>query len=320
MKNKNYLFYTSIVILIFLGAFILAANLALAAPIQFEPNVKIPGVNITSVGGDTLARYIVGLYRYGASFAGAAAMFMLVFAGWQWLFAAGDSSKVAKAKDTINGVLIGLILLFGGYLLLSQISSGLVRFNNLELSRITPIQSDFSLCAAFGNNPEVNPPDNVCGNTIYSTTSPTGIGQSIRCIDTQCTGTDRCVLANQLGDCPTAVASSDPNPKCTCVRQIDCESYINFTCSYYEPDFDACARNVCFGINSAGGEIEARCRVSERNGVTYCINMPNTGCSQNSDCYLDENRDGASDWCCQDNTWPKGDECMRTSEASKCMQ
>ena len=40
-------------------------------------------------------------------------MFMLVFAGWQWLMAAGRADQITKAKDTIVGVLVGLVLLFG---------------------------------------------------------------------------------------------------------------------------------------------------------------------------------------------------------------
>jgi hypothetical protein len=80
-------------------------------------------------GGDFLASYIVGIYSYGAGFAGLIAMLMLVLAGWKWLLAGGNPQKIMDAKSMINGVLIGLALLFGGQLLLRQISEG---FNSVQ--------------------------------------------------------------------------------------------------------------------------------------------------------------------------------------------
>ncbi|MBT4349452.1 hypothetical protein HOD19_01580 [bacterium] len=123
-------------------------------PICFTPMIAIPGfdntgcsagqIAISSKGG-AIALYINALYDYAAGAAGVVAMFMIVFAAWQWIIAAGNASKIDTAKDTIRGALLGLAFLFTGHLLLSNISSGLVDFNSLDLTGIGTKQE------AFGN-------------------------------------------------------------------------------------------------------------------------------------------------------------------------
>ncbi|MFA6252961.1 MAG: M15 family metallopeptidase [Patescibacteria group bacterium] len=121
--------------------------------IEFKPSIDIPGSEFTkevTVDGGTLARYIVGIYRYGGMFAGVVAMFMLVYAGWEWLLAGGNSSKISSARDKINGTLIGLALLFGGYILLSLISENLVKFKPLN----TALPDVKAICMAFSKPDE----------------------------------------------------------------------------------------------------------------------------------------------------------------------
>lgn len=126
---KKFLITFYFIIAIFLPVLVMA--------IEFKPSINIPGSEFTkevTVDGGTLARYIVGIYRYGGMFAGVVAMFMLVYAGWEWLLAGGNSSKISSARDKINSVLIGLALLFGGYILLSLISENLVKFQSLKVA------------------------------------------------------------------------------------------------------------------------------------------------------------------------------------------
>ncbi|MFA6466744.1 MAG: hypothetical protein WCV71_02710 [Patescibacteria group bacterium] len=142
MKNKN---------LIILGFLIVSFSIFLssinvqaagsATDLTYRPNVPLPitigGINFAGTnvitGGDFLAKYIVAIYSYGAGFAGIIAMFMLVIAGWKWLMAAGNAQKISGAKDIINGVLIGLALLFGGQLLLRQISQNFSSVQSLSV-------------------------------------------------------------------------------------------------------------------------------------------------------------------------------------------
>ncbi|MDD5749667.1 MAG: pilin [Patescibacteria group bacterium] len=115
--------------------------------IPFTPQIPIPGFSVDRVMGDgsTLANYIIAIYQYGATVAGLVAMFMLVLAGWKWLMAAGNPEKISAAKDTIQGAVVGLILLFGSYLLLAQISNRLVTFTGLEVVNVPRVNIPLDL-------------------------------------------------------------------------------------------------------------------------------------------------------------------------------
>jgi len=157
VNNKKYfilIFGLIIMATLFLATDVLAKDAGLS-PLNFNPQVSIPGtafegkvvnektgeivVNISKTG-DAIALYVTSLYKYGAGIAGLVALFMVVLAGWKWLMAGGNSEKISSAKDTIQGAVIGLFLLFGGYLLLSQISEDLVEFDTLVLPLVkTPV-------------------------------------------------------------------------------------------------------------------------------------------------------------------------------------
>ncbi|MDQ5938938.1 MAG: hypothetical protein QG603_727 [Patescibacteria group bacterium] len=142
IHKKKFLFLALSLIFIF-SYFIISTPDVLAADqknddtfkLPFIPAMSIPGFytagDTVNIDGASLANYIKAIYRYGGMFASIVAMFMLVYAGWQWLLAGGNSSKISQAKDKINGTLVGLVILFGGYLLLSLISKNLISFQPL---------------------------------------------------------------------------------------------------------------------------------------------------------------------------------------------
>lgn len=148
MKNKKNLF-----LVVFVAVFLFVPLLSHAQidipqlfDIKYKPNVPIP-ISVTSPSGKIynfaqenviedggfLASYIVAIYTYAAGFVGIVAMFMLVIAGWRWLFAAGNASKIEASKDMVNGVLLGLAIIFGGQLLLRQISSDFSSVKSLNV-------------------------------------------------------------------------------------------------------------------------------------------------------------------------------------------
>ncbi|MFA6307222.1 MAG: hypothetical protein WCS88_01475 [Patescibacteria group bacterium] len=147
MKNKKSIILGLLVTLFVILPIVANAQVgdALGLPdfvdITYKPNVPIPitinGYNFagenTIHGGDFLASYIVAIYTYGAGFAGIVAMFMLVIAAWRWLMAAGNAQKINESKDMVTSVLIGLALLFGGQLLLRQISSDFDSIQSLTI-------------------------------------------------------------------------------------------------------------------------------------------------------------------------------------------
>ncbi|OGY93593.1 MAG: hypothetical protein A2406_04475 [Candidatus Komeilibacteria bacterium RIFOXYC1_FULL_37_11] len=227
MKNKRSIIWGSLLLL-----FLIFPVLVNAIDVTYTPNVPIPirigsydfgGTNI--VGPDFLASYIVAIYTYGAGFAGIVAMFMLVIAGWRWLFAAGNASKIAAAKDTVNGVLVGLALLFGGQLLLRQISENFSSIQSLKvqlpeaaLNAISANKANEDFCASSGEGSTTTTPKRVEDCEEYK--DPT------QCLTDTCNliaigdFDDRCVpLFNRSNNSFTGCSD--------CPNTCSCDIYIN---------------------------------------------------------------------------------------------
>ncbi len=79
------------------------------------------------------AKYI---FNFAIWTSGLIALGVLVYAGFQYLTSAGNPEKVKDAKDRIASALLGLVILFGSYLILITINPQLIQFN---LGPIKPI-------------------------------------------------------------------------------------------------------------------------------------------------------------------------------------
>ncbi|MCB9802879.1 hypothetical protein H6761_02575 [Candidatus Nomurabacteria bacterium] len=301
-----------------------------SAAICFKPSIEIPGMSaffkkctptvldasgkeIVSyeINGYSVGNYVNALYNYGASAAGAVAMFMIVFASWQWIIASGNAGKIDNAKDTIRGALIGLALLFGGYLLLNSISSNLVNFEKLNISEIGTKYMAKDMCIAALNNNEFGSVDS-CGS-VYATSTSVGF---VQCVDNSCPSGSKCweydERSNRIGECPSAIDINE-NVTCSCARQIPCQELTLDNCSEYNrfQDQEACALNSCYNRVMANGEtFSSICGLSRANVCLPAANSDLEGknCSSNSECLLDTNGDGVSEYCC-DNEDYGVDEC-----------
>jgi hypothetical protein len=303
------------------------------ANICFIPNVVIPG--ITSLPGvekcsetrqvldkngkivsDTkngykidncsIANYIKGLYNYTAGIAGVVAIFMIVFAAWQWIMAAGNAGKIDTAKDTIRGALIGLALIFGGYLLMNSISEKLVSFDSLQIQRVLPQQMAKDICSALLADGQFGSL-NSCGTTYATSTN----GFSVNCVDNTCPASYRCYQYSEyeerIGDCPTTI-DEGASVSCSCAQIIPCHNLLRFDCgvyNLYEDHYsESCAVNLCYGETMADDETvyPSICGLS-RAGI--CLpaansNLPGDMCDSNSDCILDLDGDHVSEYCCDE--------------------
>lgn len=135
-----------IVLLVLVLSFWLLPNLTFAVaekkgPMQFAPNVSIPGsefkagkstdvnpadTNANSDQSLLLVRYIKAIYKFFVGIAGIVAVFMIVFGGVMWIFAAGSAEKINKAKEIIVGAVSGLVLAVGSYVILNTVNPSLV--------------------------------------------------------------------------------------------------------------------------------------------------------------------------------------------------
>lgn len=131
-----------------------------AAPVQVEPpEFKIPklqinfGVNFSApncdaIDGETecrinwLGEYLTAIYNYALKIGGILAAVMLMAGGVMWLISGGNSSQLGTAKEIITGSIIGLVLLFSSYLILSQINPNLVTMRPITLGSISGKQMD----------------------------------------------------------------------------------------------------------------------------------------------------------------------------------
>jgi len=136
------------------GLFFMATPLAARAaavnvPVDFQPQVSIPGSvfsNTAPVTGgvydpvtrttssDLLAKYIQAIYNYGLAIGGILAAIVLMAGGVLWLVSAGNDSKITQAKELILGSIIGILILFGSWIILNTINPDL-----LKLKVISPM-------------------------------------------------------------------------------------------------------------------------------------------------------------------------------------
>lgn len=197
MLNKKITALVLVITFVLSFSIIFSANAAADDPTWFKPNVAIPGMEnwlgalkpITSgpmaeggfrgyeIDGESIGKYISGIYDFTAGFVGIIAMFMLVIAGWQWLFAAGSADKINNAKGTINGVLIGLALLFGGHIILEQISVRLTEFEGITMDAITAqnlLEANADRCAEAARQ-------HACGSAGAFELGDVASGQMISC-------------------------------------------------------------------------------------------------------------------------------------------
>ncbi len=118
------IFLTIILSLAFV--FILSGRaLAQTTPAPADPNV-VKLENPIGVGqqGTTSATAIIGIVIKSAlGIIGALTLLMLVWGGFEWLTSAGNPEKVKSGTQTMVWAIIGVVLVFASYLLLSTFTN-----------------------------------------------------------------------------------------------------------------------------------------------------------------------------------------------------
>ncbi len=80
--------------------------------------------NITGGGGD-LRETIKGVLTFVLGFLGLLAVIMVIYGGFIYLTAAGDTEKAGKGKTVIMYSVIGLVIIFISFALVNTVMSGL---------------------------------------------------------------------------------------------------------------------------------------------------------------------------------------------------
>jgi hypothetical protein len=101
--------------------------------------VKIPCQPIfggTCPEPGTPAGYIARLYQFGLMIAGLVAFGAIVFGALKYILSAGNIASQQDARDQITQAILGLVLLFGAYLILYTINPQLVSLRNPQVEPI----------------------------------------------------------------------------------------------------------------------------------------------------------------------------------------
>lgn len=142
MKKGLFIFFLIFVFLLFIFPLIFNQSVLAggdsAAPRPLETIYpEIPGTSAPTqeTGLAEYLKYIFNFLIWGTGFI---VVVVIIYNGFKYLTSSGLPEKVTEAKDRIKAALLGLIILFGSYMLLITINPQLIAFYLSELPPIIP--------------------------------------------------------------------------------------------------------------------------------------------------------------------------------------
>lgn len=90
-----------------------AAIMVFTIPIIALAQVSSPSDNIggsVGLGTANLKTVIVNVISLALSFVGLVSVVMIILGGFQWMVSAGNEERIARAKKTISGAIVGIII------------------------------------------------------------------------------------------------------------------------------------------------------------------------------------------------------------------
>lgn len=107
---------------LYVALFLTLASVCQAAVqegLGITPVFSSPSAGLTF--NEVLSAVAGTLIKNALVYVGVATLAMLVWAGFKWMTAAGDSHKIDEAKDIIKWTAIGLGVIFGSYVVLNAL-------------------------------------------------------------------------------------------------------------------------------------------------------------------------------------------------------
>lgn len=114
---------------------ILFTTLVLLVPLSVTAQFSIPG------GSDEINVYISKLYTFGFGVGGILAVLMIVIGGIYYSVS-GAVDKKSEGKEMITSAILGLLILFGSYLILQTVNPALTTLRNPTVPEIPLVSSD----------------------------------------------------------------------------------------------------------------------------------------------------------------------------------
>lgn len=99
-------------------------------------DISIPCISCNNASGDNPVGLIADFYELALALSGVLALGMIIYAGILRVTSANNPSKVSESNDIIFNALLGIVLLFGAYILLNTINPELTKLEIPKLSEI----------------------------------------------------------------------------------------------------------------------------------------------------------------------------------------
>jgi len=121
-------------------ASLISAAPALADTINPCPNGLGGGSKLCTFSGDKFGAIVSNVITTLVIIAVIIAVFFLVWGGIKWIMSGGDKAKVESARNTIIGGIVGLVLVFLSYFIISVVAQmfGINISTGLSLPNIIP--------------------------------------------------------------------------------------------------------------------------------------------------------------------------------------
>lgn len=100
------------------------------------------------------ARFVAELYQYSLGIVSTAAVVMIVYGGVKYVASGGNEAAKSDAMDIIKNSIFGVLLLFGGFIILYTINPNLVNLKNPSVPVVPAPSSSFP---AGGSTDQSNP-------------------------------------------------------------------------------------------------------------------------------------------------------------------
>jgi hypothetical protein len=142
--------------------------------VKFTQITRTPDGGIERINVPFIGEYVNGIYTYALGAGLTVAAVIAVVGGFEWLVA-GDSGRVAKAKERIYNAVVSLVLLLFAYALLNTVDPALTKFSGLNVNVVRGQPFTEEQREDYGDSPDAPTDDIVDGTAAPApTTKPSG--------------------------------------------------------------------------------------------------------------------------------------------------
>lgn len=122
--------------LVYLASPAVAFAQASVDPCKDQP---VPWNRLCNISGNNAGKFIGNLVTAAMVIAALVALAFLIYGGVKWIMSEGDKTAVENARQTIVGAVVGLVIVFLSYLILSVV----LKIFGIELTDLKIPQATF---------------------------------------------------------------------------------------------------------------------------------------------------------------------------------